>query len=639
MLLSQIQHSPNEILNTNIPRVKRMDGIYWDTRVFSRNDKLNNAALQSDLVIFISKFSQQSFHTLYPKLKIKSEVVVLNDVDDTSFYNCNIQKHYDFACACTNWDREEKRFDDIMLFAEYLKTQNKTLLMIGKNTRNLPSNVIGTGYISDYTELNNAINSAKYFVNFSFRDAGCKCVAQAVKCNLPVLYANSGGVPELVNKNCVAINDVENIYFANKVPALKYDNMVNGYNQIMKIVPKELPIKSYQKTIESYFNNTKYIMKYFIPTYDQAQEIVKSSEKFTFVESQLEFNNYTVSTFSYRHATVDMFLNPIKNKSYDALEFKGLTYIFDKNGNYNHFLMLHKFWILNQYENSKYDLFKSKQIKNVYIKEDGNLITFVKFPDGYIHAKTKNGFKSNVVVDSMKLYYNDDKIQQFVSFCLDNNYSFVFEFVSENHPIVINYTSDKLILLRIRNNITGEYIDIDYFNNNVYNLDGISLPHKININSLDELIMLSKTATNIEGWIIMFDDDTMLKLKTTWYNNQNKYINKKYKTHLIILALLNENKDELLSTVNLYNHNKRVLIDEIENKLKKYLAGLFNYIESINLNVTRKELAMKYKSNDYFQLIMTLYGKDNSHYDLIISYLKTQLEKNNTNLINKILNY
>ena len=70
----------------------------------------------------------------------------------------------------------------------------------------------------------------------------------------------------------------------------------------------------------------------------------------------------------------------------------------------------------------------------------------------------------------------------------------------------------------MRNNLTGEYIDkIDY------NLNDINIIKNVNY-SLDELIYMSKHEENIEGWVVQFDDDTLLKIKTDWYNNTKKKI-------------------------------------------------------------------------------------------------------------------
>lgn len=59
----------------NVPLIKRMDGVFWQKNLIKRNQHLNKAATLSDAVIFISKFSQNSFKKLYPHLKLKKNML------------------------------------------------------------------------------------------------------------------------------------------------------------------------------------------------------------------------------------------------------------------------------------------------------------------------------------------------------------------------------------------------------------------------------------------------------------------------------------------------------------------------------------------------------------------------------------
>jgi len=78
---------PYEILqwseNHSIPKIKRMDGIYWQNNLVYKNEKLNESALYADHVIFISEYSKDTFKALYG-YEINSSVI-LNNVDDTIF--------------------------------------------------------------------------------------------------------------------------------------------------------------------------------------------------------------------------------------------------------------------------------------------------------------------------------------------------------------------------------------------------------------------------------------------------------------------------------------------------------------------------------------------------------------------------
>jgi hypothetical protein len=256
---------PHAIWYSDKPKVKRMDGVYWRHPEVSRNVVLNQAAEKADLVIFISEYSQRAFHSLYPnQYSLKKSVVIRNNVDDGIFYGK--RKDYSRGCkfvwaaSCSNWERTEKRLRDIIKFAEFIKiVDNEPLILIGEiNTRGLPSNVRTVGYIDDYWLLNAVLNQADGFVNFSFRDAGCKCVSQAVNVGLPVLYANSGGVPELVRNFGVPINDFDlggRPNFLDYTPNLIFEDIIKSYFRYKHINFKGLqPQTNYTRdVISKYF--------------------------------------------------------------------------------------------------------------------------------------------------------------------------------------------------------------------------------------------------------------------------------------------------------------------------------------------------------------------------------------------------
>ena len=253
---------PPKIIRDPILKVKRMDGVYWREDEVHRNHELNISAIAADSVIFISNYSKRAFHTLYPLIQLGKEVVVLNNVDDRVFKPLPLQ-HNNFplvwACACSNWQRPEKRWSDIEMFAEIIKPDGGTLIVIGNiDQKVLPKNVKTCGYINNYYVLNSVLNTADAFVNLSFQDAGCKCVSQAVNVGLPVLYANSGGVPELVNGFGVGVYDKCALpTFLDYTPKLDAGDIKHGYRQFIQYYEQ----KSFIRPHRNYINDT--IGKYF----------------------------------------------------------------------------------------------------------------------------------------------------------------------------------------------------------------------------------------------------------------------------------------------------------------------------------------------------------------------------------------
>ena len=270
---------PLDIWNSGKLKVKRMDGVYWRDDGVSRNIVLNAAAARADLLIFISEYSLRAFYSLYPKQYslledslLKKKVVIRNNVDNNLFYNKRVDDSHGpkfiWATACSNWDRPEKRLNEIIKFAEFLKLNDELLILIGKiNTKGVPSNVEAVGYVEDYWTLNTLLNQADGFVNFSFRDAGCKCVSQAVNAGLPVLYANSGGVPELVGLYGAGIPDYDIVNcpsFMNSTPGLIFEEVVRGYYQYKhlynRFIDFRVPHNYLRDTIGKYFSEIRKIV-------------------------------------------------------------------------------------------------------------------------------------------------------------------------------------------------------------------------------------------------------------------------------------------------------------------------------------------------------------------------------------------
>lgn len=265
---------PEDIKKLNIFKVKRMDGIYWQDHLTYKNEALNAAAYEAHLVIFISGFSRSCFPMLNA---LRYYDIILNYVDTSIFKKIDIPKidtiynpHNKFTWAATasNWKREEKRFQDLLNFAEIAKDDR--IFLIGKCDYGVPENIIKFGYIESDSEKNRVLNTADAFVNLSYRDAGSKVTCQALACQLPILYAQSGGVPELVKEYGVGISIYDNDGNIGKTPKLSIDDMKYSYlkfrneyhdlrNKIKykKIIRYQSTIQNYFETIRKYFENNK----------------------------------------------------------------------------------------------------------------------------------------------------------------------------------------------------------------------------------------------------------------------------------------------------------------------------------------------------------------------------------------------
>lgn len=252
---------PNDILEysiqNNIPRIKRMDGIYYNENKH-KNDLLNKAALQSDHVIFISEYSKNMLYNLYDFLP-ENHNVILNNADDSIFYKKRnkISDCFTWATSSTNWDRKDKRLSELIKLSE-LMDDDDIINIIGKCDIDLPKKFIKHNYIDDLDYVSRILNISDAFISLFFRDTGSKITCQAVQCELPILFVNSGGLPEIVEENGLMINDYNEHDFLYGVPDLDMDEVYTKYKWIKRNVNcinnNYFKRTTYQTTISKYFD-------------------------------------------------------------------------------------------------------------------------------------------------------------------------------------------------------------------------------------------------------------------------------------------------------------------------------------------------------------------------------------------------
>ena len=258
---------PANVFGKGIPLVKRMCGPFWQRNLQYRNIELNRAARLADKVIFITKYSeQQYFHCFGDDLK--DQCVVTHWVDPSVYYETLIGKNSKFtlAASATNWNRKEKRLDDLINFGILFPEIN--IMIIGTVDIDLPNNFIKTGYLSRPEDIAIALNKCDGFINLSYRDAATKTICQAINCNLPVLFADSGGVSEIVNGFGIAIKDSKSLDIEESVPDLNINNIASSfkefrlnYFQLMNVVRRFDKLAAFKKMFDGYYSAIYSVLK------------------------------------------------------------------------------------------------------------------------------------------------------------------------------------------------------------------------------------------------------------------------------------------------------------------------------------------------------------------------------------------
>lgn len=332
-------------------------------------------------------------------------------------------------------------------------------------------------------------------------------------------------------------------------------------------------------------------MNNYIITYEDALRISKAYKNFNFYATEHMFGNYKVVTFNYFLCDYRNFTMPLKeDPSINALDMRGVTFVFNEDGTlYKRFLMLKKFFNVNQVEDTQLDILRTKKIKHVTIKEDGSLIAFMQLPNGEVFAKTQAGFTNEQAIAAMELYSKDDNLRIFVNWALRNSFTPLFEYVAYNNRIVLKYTGQELRLIGLRDNMRGLYISA------VNKEEKYKVPcvKGMEVKSLDELEVLMKTATDMEGVVVEFEDHLLAKWKTAWYFNLHGIRTMNiFREDFVIKNYLTEKLDDVTQELNMTDDADAFrFIDRVKGAVNNWS----NYIED-EVN----KLVDAYNSSFYF---------------------------------------
>jgi len=255
--------------------------------------------------------------------------------------------------------------------------------------------------------------------------------------------------------------------------------------------------------------------KYSI-TFEDAKTLCEYYNNQNFYSKVHEVDGFKCVSFNYFLCGYEHFANPIPGKPMDAFDMRGVTFVTYPRGDlFRRFLMLPKFFNLNQVPSTQYSVVSSKTIRHVAEKADGSLIAFMMLPSGKVFAKTIDGFNNEQVEMAMKIAKGSLSLFNWIHRVTDEGFTPLFEYVSRHNRIVVRYDNSELRLIGLRNNMTREFIP----GSEVENLPHCIVVIKNEKLTLDEMISMSKTVENKEGWVVMFDDGTFVKIKTSWYFN------------------------------------------------------------------------------------------------------------------------
>ena len=253
-------------------------------------------------------------------------------------------------------------------------------------------------------------------------------------------------------------------------------------------------------------------------TLEQAKSAIKNKPEFSL---NLREFGYVID---YNYVQKDTFVGSTPEETTILQNLRGTC--FNKAGKIIR-LCYHKFHNLN--ENPEYSeaAIAEKTAGKPYDIEqklDGSMVAPIPMPDGGWKFGTRAGVtevaaKAQAFYDSMepnkKSYY-----RSYIQFCLQENYTPIFEYCARDQRIVIDYPEPMLVLTGCRNNATGEYCIL-------HKSVGSEFPGYYaitqvadrlnNSSSLSEVAAYVKTLQNDEGIVMKYANGVFVKIKADEY--------------------------------------------------------------------------------------------------------------------------
>jgi len=267
---------------------------------------------------------------------------------------------------------------------------------------------------------------------------------------------------------------------------------------------------------------------------DQVRAVIKDSPEFIVAERE----NYNV--INYMVSMADTFPEVTDVNAAIRRECRGL--VFDKQG-YVIARRLHKFFNVNEKDETQLSKIDLDQPHVILEKLDGSKVTPIPIGD-YLRWGTKMGI-TDVAMNAEEFVAAHAQYEEFAWLCVERGQTPIFEWCSRKNRIVVDYPEDRLVLIAVRYNETGEYVSYQQLLTyaEAYNLDVVKA-YVGSVESMTRLVEETRAAEGAEGWVVRFDTGHMIKVKAEWYLRLHKTKENLNQEKNVIQMLVDETIDD-----------------------------------------------------------------------------------------------
>ena len=273
---------------------------------------------------------------------------------------------------------------------------------------------------------------------------------------------------------------------------------------------------------------------------------------------------------------------------------------------------LAKFFNLNEKPEAHFSKVDLSEPHVILAKEDGSFIAPYIVNDKLIYG-TKMG-DTNVAQIASAFVAENPVYDEFSLMLIEKGYTPVFEFLSPANRIVLRYDEPKMVLLAVRNMITGEYHEYSVMESLAA---GFGIPvvfaREGSVENMERFAEETAAMCGIEGFVIRFVSGLMLKVKCDEYRLKHKTKDSISQEKNLLELIFSEKVDDMYS-----------ILDEADSaKVKRYADSVLesayqvaNMVEQMvkltrdDLQLDRKTFAIEWvpKHKEYSSLLFTVFN-------------------------------
>mgnify|MGYP003342702767 CR=1 FL=1 len=354
-------------------------------------------------------------------------------------------------------------------------------------------------------------------------------------------------------------------------------------------------------------------------TLDEVREIVRDNPNFYIGER----DGYVVA--NYLVAGKDTHPPVVDRKTAIMRELRGL--IFDRDGRVAS-RRLHKFFNLGEREDvAQIDVSKPHVVLE---KLDGSMITPFMV-DGVLRWGTKMGLTE--VADQVEKFIEFDAVRasnykRLALAMIEQDCTPIFEWCSRKQRIVIDYPEDRLVLIAVRDNETGEYVSFDRLLADYPEIPRVN--ELAPIADLDLFTQELRKREDIEGVVIRFADGHMVKVKTDTYLALHRAKSELESERNVVRLILEDKVDDLLPLLMGEDYVAMIeYIDKVNLSVRVHVDLVNAELNYVRENkVSRKDFALSNKLDPSIRTFVFKHWDDACTRDSVVDFVLKHLGSN-----------